>query len=596
MILQIIALADLSISNKIEIVDCFTPATNIRFVALNGVRSFRIYLNPTGKADCRQLPRGINVTVFATALVDGSNNFIPNSVIVYDYNYDTSVGLSIPCVQCTDNTYFSSDQVIITFESAIHYTRTVMGAVQTERGLQGNCFSNIVGSVDANQIAISSNPSGNCPQLVSGVPTELLAITAADLYVIYENGDIDRYEKLNVATQFSTVPSPASASAATKYLISMTGIGSKPLLQSVQFLQLQLYYVDSGVPIVAAMQTTQMQYASFAGAFIDIQMQVQSDSAYVDMIANTVTPSPVGPPFKNLAEFYNYQIFYLMQPDSVITQLVGFSNSIPSNYLLHSPFQTKSIAQPQREPLVTLTVPLTKYGFVTIRFQVPCIMALEKDCKAQLARILATQDSNFQLMFVAKFYKNNVMLKAGGFKITKIYDSCFVASNGFIGTEEFTLTIEKNEKSKNCQLIEGQKVDVNYNFTEFYFDTHTRRERILNFNQVEFKYNLSLPLSAEIIKDINTYVGTPGLVVFMAFSVNGKIVEQVNVANLYKNDLSKYTKNAQNMIIILGSIAIGIAFITFLIPVLGRKLKPKFAQRKQLKNKLQAATMDKFDL
>ncbi|CAL6110752.1 Hypothetical_protein [Hexamita inflata] len=36
--------------------------------------------------------------------------------------------------------YLGSDQVIVTFESAIHFTRIVMGAVQTEKGLQVNCF------------------------------------------------------------------------------------------------------------------------------------------------------------------------------------------------------------------------------------------------------------------------------------------------------------------------------------------------------------------------------------------------------------------------------------------------------------------------
>ncbi|CAL6051274.1 Conserved_hypothetical protein [Hexamita inflata] len=143
-----LSLLNLAIGAKTELSDCYNASSYIRLVTIRSKRYYRLYLTPTGKSECYQIPRGINVTVFANALVDAGGNFVPTSFIVVNFSYATTIGINIQCLKCTDDKYLASDQVIVTMESAIHFTRVVMGSVLTEKGLQVNCFQSSRTTID----------------------------------------------------------------------------------------------------------------------------------------------------------------------------------------------------------------------------------------------------------------------------------------------------------------------------------------------------------------------------------------------------------------------------------------------------------------
>ncbi|CAL6039631.1 Conserved_hypothetical protein [Hexamita inflata] len=328
-------LNDRQISDKTELTDCYTSKSNIRLISINNQRSFRLYLDPSNKSECAQLPRGINITIFATALIDASSQFIPNSVIIFDFNYSTTVGVTVPCTQCVDEMYFSSDQVIVTFESAIWFTRMVMGAVQTERGLQVNCFKSATSVVDFNTILVKATVSNSCPQLVSADITKLKAISQADFYVVYENGDIDRYEKILVASGLY-ITNPLN-NGINVFNVTIAGVGNKIMNSGFQYIQLQLYFQDNGVPLQAVVQVSTYSFAGFQNAFQNIDLQVQKSGVYLDIAVNKMTVAPG----VTLDMVYNNKIFNVMKPDGFLLQFYGYSSVIPSNERLEQPFQAK---------------------------------------------------------------------------------------------------------------------------------------------------------------------------------------------------------------------------------------------------------------
>ncbi|CAL6066445.1 Conserved_hypothetical protein [Hexamita inflata] len=154
----------MSFANKLEITDCYDSSSYVRLISLKGKRSFKFYLVPTGKEECNQLPRGLNITVFANKLVDSKNKYIPNSEVIFNFSYYSTIGISITCAKCTNDKYLASDSVIITMESAVHYTRVVLGSVQTQKGYQTNCFTSTKMVIDFNYISIKVSNSQSCPQ------------------------------------------------------------------------------------------------------------------------------------------------------------------------------------------------------------------------------------------------------------------------------------------------------------------------------------------------------------------------------------------------------------------------------------------------
>ncbi|CAL6078764.1 Conserved_hypothetical protein [Hexamita inflata] len=336
-------LNDRQISDKMELTDCYTSKSNIRLISINNQLSFRLYLDPSNKSECAQLPRGINITIFATALIDATSKFIPNSVIIFDFNYSTTIGVTVPCTQCVDEMYFSSDQVIVTFESAIWFTRMVMGAVQTERGLQVNCFKSATSVVDFNTILVKAAVSNSCPQLVAADITKLKVISQADFYIVYENGDIDRYEKILVASGLY-ITNPLN-NGINVFNVTIAGVGNKIMNSGFQYIQLQLYFQDNGVPLQAVVQVSTYSFAGFQNAFQNIDLQVQKSGVYLDIAVNKMTVAPG----VTLDMVYNNKIFNVMKPDGFLLQFYGYSSVIPSNERLEQPFQAKYQRQNQRQ-------------------------------------------------------------------------------------------------------------------------------------------------------------------------------------------------------------------------------------------------------
>ncbi|CAL5991048.1 Conserved_hypothetical protein [Hexamita inflata] len=592
-------LLDILITDKAEIVDCYTAATNIRFVSLNGQRSFRIYLVPTQKLDCSQFPRGMNITVFATQLVDGSNNFIPNSVIIYDFNYASTVGISIPCTQCADDTYFSSDQVIVTMESAIHFTRIVMGAVQTQRGLQVNCFSNAAAIVDFSAIVITTTPSGSCPQLVSADPTKLKNLISADFFIVYETGEIERFEKLVVGTSLLSATTPPAANAPNKYTIAIADIGRKPIDIGFQYIQLQLNFADTGVPIMAVIQASTFQFASFPGAFLNVDVQVQKGTFYFDMVVNN---NPVATPFGPipLSMYYNYLIFNATKCDGFVPQVYAYSSTIPSDLRLAQPFVNKSLAAVERAAPMTFTSPVSIYGFVSAKIQVTCDMVQESDCMYNVDRFLNMKDPYFNMNIYVKFYKGSQMVYAVSQKINKVYDSCFTSSIGFLSSKELTINITKNTGAKSCFLSNGQKVDVMLNFTEYTRALHYANYTFFNYAQLDFSYQMTFPISPEqhefLLGYLSRETAAHQIFQFVYFKISGKTIDQASFSPLYMNDLTVFKQKAKMMIVYLAVVSVGICAVILMIPVIMRKVGPIIKESRKLKAKIGVASLDKFDL
>ncbi|CAL5973147.1 Conserved_hypothetical protein [Hexamita inflata] len=597
MLLLYLSISDKQISDKTEIVDCYTASTNIRFLTLNGQRSFRIYLDPTQRKECQQFPRGINITVFATQLINGGGDFIPNSVVIYDFNYSNTVGISIPCTQCSDDTYFSSDQVIITLESAIHYTRVVMGAVQTERGQQVNCFVNATIVIDFSSIVVSAIPSGSCPQIVSANPTKLKNIVSADVYIVFENDKIDRYEKLTFGSQIMSTISPLDANAINVYNISIPNVGVKFVEQGFQYIQLQLHFLDTDVPVMAAIQATKFQFASFPGAFLNIDMQAQGDTFYFDMIVNNITEASPG---VKLCDYYNYQLLNVIKPDAIVAQVYGYSSIIPSSQQLESPFKLQQFSNLTRQQSMTFTIKILSFRFASGKIQITCDMVLEQDCNLNLERIMTMNDPNYNINLNINFYKAGLIVKSVSQAINKIYDSCFSSASAFLSSDSLTIKIQQNHQSKNCKLIEGQKIDVLLNFTECIKSLSFANYTFFTYNQLDFKYTMIYQISNEQQKQLLNYISRETaehqLFQFIYFKLGNLTIDQVSFAPIYNNDLTTFKQNAKQLIIYLSVVSILICAMILMIPIVIRKISPKIQERQRLKQKIKVATTDSDDL
>ncbi|CAL6077538.1 Conserved_hypothetical protein [Hexamita inflata] len=623
-----ISLLDLTISSKEEIVDCYTAASNVRFISLRGNRSFRLYLAPSGKEECKQLPRGLNVTIFATKLVDGSNNFIPNSFIVVNFSYSTTVGINIPCTQCTNDNYLGSDQVIVTMESAIHFTRVVMGAVQTEKGLQVNCFRTGGGMggqmggggqnggqngggqngwgqngggqnwasqmiVDFNYISFQATPSGSCPQLVSADPTKLKALVQADLFIIYQDGSVDRYEKLNVGTDIISSSMPPSATAVNTYNVTMSNIGRKPILEAVQLIQLQLYFANTGIPLMATVQANTISLASFQRAFKKINMKVQQDIAFLDLEVNTQVVQ--GTP---LFQSYN-TVLQALQPDKIELQFSGYSKQISSSLLLDQTFVTDSATSTYQEPSMSFSMDLDSFTFQNMKMQIDCNLVKEKNCVSNLQRYLNTNDSTFQFNMFVKFYKNGIVVKAMNQPISRATSSCFEGATGFLGPNSIEIQLQQNKEADRCALNVSSKIDLLVNLSKT--DRISKQNTIqqITVTNIEFKYNISLPLTETERAGIVDYLASNSsnnLAQILSFVNNGTIVDYASLAEFQQSDLAIFQKSAKQAILIVGVVALCFCTISLLYPIARKTIQPKLQKNRQLKLKVANSTTDKYDL
>ncbi|CAL6066453.1 Conserved_hypothetical protein [Hexamita inflata] len=611
-----ISLLDLTISSKEEITDCYTAASNVRFISLRGSRSFRLYLVPSGKEECNQLPRGLNVTIFATKLVDSSDNFIPNSFIVTNFSYATTIGINIPCTQCTNDNYLGSDQVIVTMESAIHFTRVVMGAVQTEKGLQVNCFrtgggmggkrsdknnggqnnakqnwaSQIV--IDFDYIAFQATPSGSCPQLISTDPTKLKILIAADLFIVYQDGTVDRYEKLNVGTDIISSSMPPSATVANTYNVTMSNIGRKPILEAVQLIQLQLYFANAGIPLMATFQANTLSLASFQRAYQLITMKVQKNIAFLDFEVNTQVVQ--GTP---LYQSYN-EVLQTLQPDKTIIQFSGYSKQISSKLQLDQTFITDSKTSTYQEPSMSFSIEVDSFIFQNMKMQIDCNHVKEKNCAANLQRYLNTNDSEFKFFMFVQFYKNDVVIKAMNQQISKATSSCFDSALGHLGPNVIEIKLSKNydiDKHEQCVLAPGQKIDLYMNLSKTE-QIKTTSVLQLVFSNIDFNSNLSLPLSETERTILVDYLAETEstLSQILSFVSNGTVIDYACLSEFQINDFETFQRKAKNCIVILGVVSVCLCIIIALYPVIKSKIQPKIQQKKILKKKKDI--LDKYDL
>ncbi|CAL6027997.1 Hypothetical_protein [Hexamita inflata] len=581
-----LSLLYLAIEDKTELSDCYNASSYIRLVTIRSKRYYRLYLTPTGKEECYQIPRGINVTVFANALVDANGDFVPTSFIVVNFSYATTIGINIRCLNCVDDTYLASDQVIITMESAIHFTRVVMGSVLTEKGLQVNCFQSSRTTVDIDYIQLQVSNSQNCPQLISSANSNNMKnLVSADVFIVYLNGDIDRYEKLVIGTDFKTLRNPPSWGSTNTFNATVPNIGLKPLSSSIQFIQFQLYFESTGATIMTSIQVNNYTVIQLQKAYSSIQFKVQGASAYLDLVANTTVLSSGLQVFQD----YNNQITAL-QADSVQIQFFGYSSRIPTTYVLDGTQVTSSVENYYQEPSMSFTMKTSTFQFSTGRTRMQCKNLLESDCEANLKRYLATNDSTYQFNMIIRFFKNGQMIKVMNQNVGAATESCF--NEAVIKVEKQTLNIELGQAVSQCSLS-GQKVNLVLNMSQTNLDTLATTYQQFN-SSVDFAYSYTIPLSTEQFSNLESYVLSPNseLSQMLMVYVEDVLMDYVSIDQLYISQEDQFKQEAKNLVVVVGIVSIIICVCQILAPLVIRKIAPIIQQRKQLKMKVHITNND----
>ncbi|CAL6024551.1 Conserved_hypothetical protein [Hexamita inflata] len=567
-------LADLLQNEKLELQDCYTPASNIKLISINGQRSFRISLSPTNKTECSQLPRGVNVTVYATGLVYGNGSFVPVSQIVFDFSYETTVGIQIQCTQCLDDTYFASDQVIVTIESQIHFARVVMGAVQAERGLQLDCFKNVFSVLDLDNLALFTEPSGNCPQLNSLlVPGSMLEVESMDFFIVYDNRDIDRFEKLKVGSELSLSNQPPLSSGQTIFNINIPKMNVKGISTWILYFEFHIYF-KSAVPVIANIQSAFISYSLFAGAFQEVKLTIQKNAFYLDFYLNTAQVS--FPPFSGpLSDYYNSQI-NTKQPNKCVLELVGFSASIPPELQLKDNFITKITNQVPRIAQMAFDLDTNYFQFKNERRTFSCEQLRDPiKCLNNLEKLLQMKDPNFLALFQVQFYRDEQLLSAVSTLIFDMKDSCFLKADGFVQQNGINVIFEQHADSKYCKLVEGQQVDFELNITG------AQKTSIVN-SQLKFSYNVSLQLTSEQVAEILDIVAKQSinkLIVTAVIKENGNIIDQITLDNVYKSDLTQFELNAKLCIVAISVASVLICVLISAIPLIQQRCKLMFKRQ-----------------
>ncbi|CAL6088227.1 Conserved_hypothetical protein [Hexamita inflata] len=568
-----LVLADLLQNEKLELYDCYTPASNVKLISINGQRSFRISLTPTNKTECSQLPRGVNVTVYATGLVYGNGSFVPVSQIVFDFSYETTVGIQIQCTQCLDDTYFASDQVIVTIESQIHFTRVVMGAVQAERGLQLDCFKNVFSVLDLDNLALFTEPSGNCPQLNSPlVPGSMLEVESMDFFIVYDNRDIDRFEKLKVGSELSLSNQPPLSSGQTIFNINIPKMNVKGISTWILYFEFHINF-KSAVPVIANIQSAFISYSLFAGAFQEVKLTIQKNAFYLDFYLNTAQVS--FPPFSGpLSDYYNSQI-NAMQPNKCVLELVGFSASIPPELQLKDNFITKQTQQVPRIAQMAFDLDTNYYQFKNERRTFTCEQLRNPtQCLNNLEKLLQMKDPNFLALFQVQFYRDEQLLSAVSTLIFDMKDSCFLRADGFVQQNGIYVIFERHMDSKYCKLVEGQQVDFQLNITS------ALKTSIVN-SQLKFSYNVSLQLTSEQVAEILDMVAKQSnkLTITAVIKENGTIIDQITLDNVYKSDLTQFELNAKLCIVTIAVASVLICVLISVIPLIQQRFKLMFKRQ-----------------
>ncbi|CAL6017552.1 Conserved_hypothetical protein [Hexamita inflata] len=557
MLLINLALLDLPINQKQELYDCYNASSYIRLVTIRSKRFYRLYITPTGKPDCSQLPRGVNVTVFANKLIDVNNNFIPTSYVIYNFSYTTTIGINVQCLKCTSDTYLSSDQVIVTIESATQYTKIVMGSVLTEKGLQLNCFQSSRTTIDIDYIQLQVSNSNNCPQLIStSNSNNMKNLISADIFIIYLNGDIDRYEKLEIGTQFKTFRSPPSWGATNTFNATISNIGLKPLKCPIYFILFQLYFQSMGATIMTSIQVNNYTVIQLLKAYSNISLKVQGSSAYVDLTVNSsiVSGSMV---YQN----YNNQLSAL-QYDAVQIQFFGYSSRIPSTCVLDGTQVTSSVASYYQEPSMSFTFNEIFHSFQSTRIRINCQNVIESDCEQNLQRFLRTNDSTFQFNMILRYFKNDELVKVMNQNVNQISESCFNGANVVVYKSKVQIQIGANQNSK-CNM--SGKINISL--------SAQNESSIITLSYVEFSYDYSVPLTIDQAKLMQEYIKEQTKGYMLQFYINGTVIDFVQVDKMYISQQDLYRNQARKVIYIVGVSSIVICVIQQLAPRIAKTLR-----------------------
>ncbi|CAL6058109.1 Conserved_hypothetical protein [Hexamita inflata] len=534
----IVALLELSIENKIEITDCYKASSRIRLISIRGVRSFRLYLTQTGKSDCAQLPRGINITVFANNLQNKQQEFQPISFVLFNFSYTTTIGIVIPCLQCTDDSYLQSNQAIITFESVSHFTQFLVGAVQTQAGQQVNCFRRASMQISLNYISVTQQPSGSCPQLISDINSNVLKkVVLADVYIVYQSGTIDRYEKIEIGTNL-LLQEQLSSTSPSVYNITIPNIGLKPMKEPLQFLQFQLYFENQGIPLIATRQVRSFTFALYQNAYQYIQMRTQGNSIYVDLQLND----------KHLIQ-YN-QLYNDSQIDKVELQFYGYSNSIHPALTLEQKFETSSVSLYTRELPLTFTTTLSDFSFRSQNIAINCNQILESDCQSEFERLKIYNDNKYQFDAILKFYKNGQIIQAMSKRVDQVTDSCFDSAQITLDKLNLSINLKQNKFAHNCSLNDNQNVTLIFGPIQ---------------KIIQFKFDLNLDVSS-IERDslLSSKI--------IQFTVNDELVDFAAVDQLTEINSEAFKSGAERIIILISVFSIIFCFFVQTVPHLNKKL------------------------
>ncbi|CAL6052922.1 Conserved_hypothetical protein [Hexamita inflata] len=586
-------LLDFSFAKKLEITDCYDSSSYVRLISLKGKRSFKFYLVPTGKEECNQLPRGLNITVFANKLVDSKNKYISNSEVIYNFSYQTTVGISINCKKCSNDNYLASDSVIITMESAIHFTRVVLGSVQTQKGYQTNCFSPSQMVIDFNYISVKLINTQSCPQLISKTSSmNLLSLDSADIYIVYQNKSIERFEKLQFSTDFKSSRTPMSWIYANTLNFTVQNIGRTALTETISFVQFQLHFASLGPKVSTTVQANRFSVVQFQYAYESMNAKVQQGAAFIDLQLNMT---------KKVTGTLNYQGYnnYIteIQPDRVEMEFFGQSEKIPPEQALDDDvFVTSSAALPYVEPPMSFKTNLSAFQFQNTTIPIRCH---DKQCAVDLQRYIHTNDSNFQLSMLLKFYKSDVLLKSMNLVINQPTDSCFDSARGVLDGNKLNILAERNAKSTNCSLVQGQKVDLVVNLTQVDKITNQTSTQQLVLQNVDFRYNMSVQLSQEQVSNVQTYLAgaqNSNLTQLISFSANGNSQDYVYLDEFYEQNMYKFQDTARILVIVAAALSASICTVLLFIPQISRKLQPLVQRLRLQRQKIVKDAADVYDL
>ncbi|CAL6066454.1 Hypothetical_protein [Hexamita inflata] len=200
---------------------------------------------------------------------------------------------------------------------------------------------------------------------------------------------------------------------------------------------------------------------------------------------------------KKVTGALNYQGYnnYIteIQPDRVEMEFFGQSEKIPPEHALYDDvFVTSSAALPYVEPPMSFKTSLSAFQFQNATIPIKCH---DQQCAADLQRYLHTNDSNFQLSMLLKFYKSDVLLKSMNLVVNQPTDSCFDSARGVLDGNKLNILTERNAKSANCSLVLGQKVDLAVNLTRVDKVTNQTSTQQLVLQNVDFRYNMSVQLN-----------------------------------------------------------------------------------------------------